>query len=135
MGWVEDKLEHLSSVVALEGERTRIEMAAGLADTLRGLRIDGARYRPIVPNAVNDNAGGRLVGWSLRADGGDVTVTLHDGYSADADTVATVALAAGQSDTVTVMPAGVSYVDALYAEVTSTGAGVVAGALWIGAVD
>lgn len=135
MGWIEDKLEKVAAAVAAEGERTRLEIAAGLAETLRGLRIDGARYRPIIPNAVNDNAAGRLVGWSLRADDGPVVVTLHDGLSADADPIATIALAADTSDTATIMPAGVSYVDGLYAEVTTANGGTVAGALWIGAVD
>lgn len=134
MGWVEDTLERLASTVALEGEKTRLEMAAGLAETQRGLRIDGARARQVVPNAVNDVAGGRLVGWSVRAVGGDVTLTFHDGHDAGGDVIAATAdLAAGASETHTAMPAGVSYVEALYIEVTGTG--TVTGAVWIGAVD
>lgn len=133
MGWVEDKIEHLAGTVALESERTRLELAEAFAQTQRGLRVDGALSRPIVPNAVNYGSGRRLVGWSLRATGGDVVVTLHDGHDASGDVIGTVCLADGQSETVTVMPAGVSFVEALYVE--TAGAGAPVGALWIGAVD
>lgn len=133
MGWVEDKIEHIAAAVSLEAERTRLEVAQAFAQTQRGLRIDGALARPIIPNAMNYLGGRRLVGWSVRAAGGDVTITLRDGHDASGEVIGTIALVAGQSETVTVMPAGVSFAEGLY--VASTGAGAPVGALWIGAVD
>jgi hypothetical protein len=135
VGWVEDKIEHLAATVALEGERTRAELATAFAQTQRGLRVDGALARPIVPNAVNYNSGRRLVGWSLRASAGDVVINLRDGHDAGGDVIGSIALAAGQSQTKTLMPAGVAFVEGLYVEATGAGAAAVVGALWIGAVD
>jgi hypothetical protein len=132
VGFIEDKIEHIASAVSLEGERTRIAMAAGLAETQRGLRIDGALARPFVPNAININGGGRLVGWSARAVGGAATVTFHDGRGTDGDVIATVGLAGdGSSSQQWTGPQGVSFAEALFVEVTGT----VVGASWVGAVD
>lgn len=136
MSWVEDKTAHIATAVALEGERTRLALAAGLAETQRGLRIDGALARPLLPNAVNYAAGGRLVGFSLRAvaGGGDCIVNLYDGTAPDANRyLATVDLNDGTSTTVPLPVSGVSFVDGLYVEVT--GGGTPVGAEWIGAVD
>lgn len=136
MGWIETKIEEkfaeLAGAVALEGERTRDEMAAGLAQTIRGQRITGARPRQLSPNAANATIGGRLVGWSVRATGGTVALTLHDGHDAAGDVIGvTPLLADGQAVTHTTMPAGVSFAEALYVEVTGTGTAV--GALWFAA--
>lgn len=132
MGRTEDLVEHVSAMFALEGAKLRAEMQAGLSDFQRGLRVTGAAYRPLLPNAVIYNGSRRLVGWSVRAVGGAATVTFHDGRNADADAIATFALAAdGSSDTHWFGPAGVSFVEALYVEVTGT----VTGAVWTGAVD
>lgn len=132
MGWVEDKLGHLAQAIADEGERTRLAMAAGLEETRRGLRVDGAASRPVSPNAINVNAAGRLAGWSLRSAGGNVIV-LHDGADTSGDVLAVINLADQQSETRWLLPAGVSFVQSLYVEVT--GAGTLTGALWRGAVD
>lgn len=133
MGWAEQKIEHLGAMVSLEAERTRLAMAAGLAATQRGLRIDGALARPIIANSLNYTAGGRLVGWSLQATGGPARVLIHDGRSPDTDVVAVLNLADQGTATQWMGPAGVSFAEALYVE--CTGAGVLTGALWIGAVD
>lgn len=130
---IEKKVEDLAAAVVVQGEQTRAELVSGLAETKRGLRIDGAASKPFRANNVNYHTGRRLVGWSLRAAGGAVVVTFRDGLTADAEPIGAVCLADGQSETVTAMPAGVTFVDALYAEVT--GAGTVVGAVWLGAVD
>lgn len=133
MGWMERKLDEIASSVSLQGERTRLAFASGMAETLKGLRIKGARPRPIIPNAVNQASGGRLVGWSVRASGGDVTLTFRDGADVSGDPIGTAAITNGTSSTHPLMPAGISFVSSLFVEVT--GAGTPVGAVWIGAVD
>ena len=140
MGWVEDKLEHVAATVALEGARTRSEVAAGLAETQRGQRVDGAASRPL-PVAGGLVYGGtrRLVGWSAREAAGTnpVSVDLYDGADAGAvdpaRLVATFSLAAGASINHHAMPAGIAFVDGLFAVVTGTG--VLRGAVHTGAAD
>lgn len=140
MGWIETKLEHLAATVALEGDRTRAEVAAGLAETQRGMRVDGAAYRPL-PVAGGLVYGGtrRLVGWAARETGGTnpVSVDLYDGGDAGAvdpsRLVATFTVPAGGAVTFNAMPAGISFGEGLFAVVTGTGA--LRGALHIGAVD
>lgn len=138
MSWLEEKLEgtlgRLISTVENEGTRTRAALSAALEATERGLRLQGALPRPITPNAVNYAGAGRLVGWSIRAAGGEVVLDFYDGPGADpARYVGSLDLAAGTSQTVPMMPGGVSITEQLY--VAASGAGTPAGALWIGAVD
>jgi hypothetical protein len=134
VGSFEDKLEHFAATVALEGQRTREAFEAGLSEFVRGQRVTGAIRRPIrsTPGQVY-NVGGRLVGWSVRAAGGAVTVDLYDGRDTSGDVLASISLAAGQSDAQTMMPAGITFADGVYADVQ--GAGQLVGAVWIGAVD
>lgn len=140
MGWVENKLQEIAATVALENELTRTALSAGLAETQRGMRIDGAAYRPLPP------AGGlvyggtrRLVGWAARETGGvnSVSVDLYDGGNAGAvdpgRLVASFTVPAGGSVGFNAMPAGVSFGEGLFAVVTGTGS--LQGALHIGAVD
>jgi hypothetical protein len=134
MGFVDDKIAAVAAQVTLESERTRTELADQFSQTVRGLRIDGALPRPFRTNAENYTAAGRLVGWSLRASGADATITFRDGHNTDADPIATVVIPAGKSDTTSAPGSGVSFVDALYAEV-APGSGTIVGAVWIGAVD
>ena len=140
MGWVEDKLEHVAATVALEADRTRAQLAAGLAETQRGMRVDGAAYRPLPPaGGVVYGGSRRLVGWTARETGGTnpVSVDLYDGGDAGAvdpmRLVATFTVPAGLSISHHAMPAGVAFVDGLFAVVSGTG--VLRGALHIGAVD
>jgi hypothetical protein len=133
VSWAEKKLAEIGAAVADEGDRTRMEMAAALAQTVRGLRINGARPRPITPNAVNVGAGGRLVGWSLLATGGPVRILLHDGGAASADLIAVIDLADQENQSQWMGPGGIAFAEALYVE--CTGAGTLTGALHIGAVD
>jgi hypothetical protein len=140
VGFIEKKLEHIAEAVALEGDRTRAQVAAGLAESQRAQRVDGAAYRPL-PIAGGLVYGGsrRLVGWSARETGGTnpVSVDLYDGVDAGAvdpaRLVATFTAPAGLSASHHPMPAGVAFVDGLFAVVSGTG--VLRGAVHLGAVD
>jgi hypothetical protein len=131
VGYVDDKLGHLATTVALEAQRTREAFALGQAETKDALRVTGARATPFRP--VVTSAGGRLVGWSLLAGGAATTVVFHDGADAGGDVVAVVAIPAGASATHALPAPGVSFVHGLFAEVTA--GAVVAGAVWLGSVD
>lgn len=137
MGWIEEKvekrLEGIGAAVALEAQKTRVEMSAAFAQTQRGLVIQGARPRPVVRNAINNNGGGRVVGWSLQATGGPVRVLLHDSTDASGDVVAVIDLVDQENQTQWLGPGGISFVDALYVE--CTGAGTLVGSTYLGAVD
>lgn len=132
MGYLEDKLEHFAATVALEGQRTREAFEAGLSEFVRGQRVTGAIRRPMKAGQLY-TVGGRLVGWSVRAVTGSGTVDLYDGHDTSGDILASIALAAGGSDAATMMPAGITFADGLYADVQ--GGPVLLGAVWIGAVD
>jgi hypothetical protein len=64
--------------------------------------------------------GGRLVGWSVRADGGTVQINFRDGR-ADGDVIAVTPLLAAGATRTSAMPAGVAFAEGLYVEVTGTG--------------
>lgn len=130
MGYVDEKLAHLATTVALEAQRTREAFAAGQQETKDALRVTGARATPFRPTVTS--AAGRLVGWSLLAGAAAATVVLHDGQTADGDVVAVVAIPANASTNHAIPGAGVSFVHGLFAEVTG---GPVSGAVWLGAVD
>lgn len=133
MGHLEDKLEHFVATVALESERTRLAFAAGLSEFVRGQRVTGAIRRDLRGRGKLYTVAGALVGWSVRAVGGAVTIDLYDGHDNTGDLLASISLAAGASDAQTMMPAGVTFADGIFADVQ--GAGTVLGAVWIGAVD
>jgi hypothetical protein len=131
VGIVEDKLKHVVDTVLLEGDRTRAAMSAGLAETQRGLRVDGAAYKPVAENRLNYNGSRQLLGWSLRAATADVVVTLHDGRDTSGDVIAAFTVqTAGPGSTVGLPGAGVSFVEGLYVETTTAGGGTLTGALW-----
>lgn len=135
MGWLEDKIEaklaEVGAAVALEGDKTRAGIADAFADTIKGQRIKGARPRPISLNAANATSGGQLVGWSVRAVGGPLTLTFRDGDAGGDVIAAPSTLADGQTTTHPLTAAGISFVQNLYVEATGTGAAV--GALWFAA--
>lgn len=137
MGW-EDKvgeaLGPLVTAITEDGEKTRLALAQAMAESVRGTRIDGALPKPVFANAQAYAAGGRLVGWSVRASGGEVILDLYDGPAADPSRyLGAIDLASGASQTVWMGPGGVSFVDGLY--VAASGAGTPLGSVWIGAVD
>lgn len=131
MAWLADRI---ADVVGAEGARVRAELAAGLQQTVNGLRVTAGRPAPFLPNALNSTARGRLVGWSLRETAGNpATVTLYAARDAgDPNTVlAVIPLTANAGATLLPGSPGVSFGDGLYAAVS----GAVTGALYFGAVD
>lgn len=131
-----DLLEHIAGAFALEGERIRDELRAGMAATDRGNRIDGARYRPL-PTYANQptwNGPARLVGWSLYARGQAARMVVHDGHDSSGDVVAVVDLASLEHDSQWFGPSGVSLTEAVYLEVIGDALNVT-GAVYLGAVD
>jgi hypothetical protein len=129
MAWLADRI---ADTVAQEGARVRAELAAGLAQTVNGLRVTAGRPQPLLPNALNSTARGRLVGWSLRETAGSpATVTVYNGRDTGADVLAVIPLAANAGASVLPGSPGVSFGDGLFVAVT----GAVVGALYFGAVD
>jgi hypothetical protein len=126
-------VEKVAERVALEGEKIRDEVRAGLKETRDTLRVAGARYAPIYPNSVAASSGGRLVGWSIRETAGAAAVvTVYSGRDVYGDVIATVSLAAnGSSVHFPGGGSGVSFGDGAYVAVT----GAVVGSLYFGAVD
>lgn len=128
-------LERIAEAVTTAGETVRSEIQAGLAQTRNGLTVRAAALRPVYPNTVTNAGTGRLIGWSLRETSGTnpVVVTLYDSRDNSGDVVAQVSLAAGAVSNHGLPGAGVSFGEALFAEVT--GAGTVRGPVYLGAVD
>lgn len=131
-----EKLVDVLSRLESSLERDRDLIAASLAETQNAVRLRGARALP-APGAGGRpllwSGSGRLVGWSLTATGGPVTVTLTDSRDGAGDPIASIAIADGGDSTVWAGPGGVSFGEGLFA--TVTGAGTLGGAFWIGAVD
>lgn len=119
----------------LELEHLRTDLSAGLQSFKDGIRLRGARPVDVGPTGTKaaSRGTGRLVGWSLRAVGGALTVTLRDDRGEGGDTLATIALAADASESVWLGPGGVSYGEGV--NVVVAGAGTLEGAVWLGAVD
>lgn len=116
----------------LELQRMSAELQAGLAQSHAGNRLTGAR--PVdVTRRLAWGGPGRLVGWSIRADVGAVTLTLRNGRDSTGEVLGTVELATDQSHTVWMGPGGVDFGEALFLDVT--GAGTLVGAVYLGAVD
>lgn len=130
-GWVERIANRLGELMALQEERTRAQIAAGLTETRNALRLRGARSEPLTSSRLVSGGNARLVGWSLLATD-EVTVTFFDGRSdAMGDQLAAVAIPAGGSSNVAMPGGGVSITEGCYAVVT----GAVTGAVYLGAVD
>ena len=134
----EDALAAAISAIPLELSRIKSELREGLTEYHNGIALQGARYVKVGSGGGRSLAcagSGRLVGWSLRAITGAVTVTFADSRDNSGDIFATIELAAGASDTRWFGPGGVSFGDGLYVQVSTTTSGVIQGAVWLGAVD
>lgn len=135
MGYVEKHLEHLAATFALEQQLTRSSLEALFQQSIRGNRITGAAYRPLLAG-VTYAGSGRLLGVSARETSGQaLSVDLYDAGGAGsaseaARLVATFELPAGGSVLLSLPGDGVAIVDGLYAVLT--GSGAVLGALWVG---
>jgi len=117
-------------------ERQREGLRAALVETNNAIRLRAAR--PVNVSSAGGRvliwAGpGRLVGWSLRATTNDVTVDLRDSRDDAGDPIASVVIPTGQSRELWAGPGGVSFGEGLYLD--ATGAGVLTGSVWLGAVD
>lgn len=134
---IEQRIAEATNPLLLELERVRTELATGLQEFHQGTRLQGARYVGVGAGGRTMAWGGqgRLVGWSLRATGGSVTVVLRDSRTDSGDILAMVELAAEASETIWLGPGGVSFVEGLYVEALSDDGGVLQGAVWLGAVD
>jgi hypothetical protein len=107
--------------------------------TLMSVREQGA-HRVTFPNGTAatshqqgqrpTTAPNRLLGWSIRETTGlaPATVIFRDGHDIAGDEVASVTLAAGESDR-DIFPFGISLIDGLYIDCTT---GAVAGAVYLG---
>lgn len=133
MSTTEKIADRLGELFALQGERIRATIAAGLVETKNALRLRGARVVGVIPNAPLVPAACRLVGWSLRAgSGGPAVLALYDAREAFGEPVAVVTIPADGTDNHSFPGGGVSITEALFFAVTS---GTVAGSLYLGAVD
>lgn len=133
MSKIEEKLtEALAHIVTAVTQQTA-KLEAGLAEFQNGNRLTGARPIPAGYRAMANNGPGRLVGWSVFADGGTVELHIRDGRDADADPIASLNLADGESSTVWMGPGGVSFGEALFLD--RSGTGTLAGSIYLGAVD
>lgn len=137
MSIAETIADKLGELFALQEERTRAQIDAGLIQTRNALRLQGARTVTLNGNAGTQSvwAGpGRLVGWSVLAGASPVTVSIYDGRPdsyTTADLVAVFALTAGQSAN-HAGGGGVSITEACTVVVAG---GTVTGAIHLGAKD
>ncbi len=131
-GFAERIANRLGELFALQEERTRAQIAAGLIETRNALRLQGARSESLDRSRQVSGGNARLVGWSLRAAGGAATVTLHDGrVESLGDVLASVGLAADGASSTEWLGGGVSITEGCYAVVT----GNVSGAIYLGGQD
>lgn len=136
MGAVRKNLEAAVAGTQMAVEQMHSELQAGLTQFIGGQVVDGARYVDVSSRDVAQNGRSRLVGWSLRAKGGAVAVTLRHGTNSSGDIVAVIDLdpAAGRvSQTHSLTGPGVSCPNGLFVE--RSGAGTIEGAVHLGAVD
>lgn len=124
--------------IPLHLEQVRSELAVGLQTFHNGNRLQGARAVQVGVTGASTLAwagAGRLVGWSLRATGGAVTVMIRDARTAADDFLACIELADSASETIWLGEGGVSFGEGVYVQATAAGAGVIQGAVYLGAVD
>ncbi len=115
MSITERLFDKLGDRLVAQAEMSRAQLAAGLTETTNGLRVTGARNRPLPARGSQLMWGGsgRLGGWSIRAQT-DLTLTLHDGRDPSDDTLAVLELTAGQTDTRWFGAGGITFGEALY---------------------
>jgi hypothetical protein len=110
------------------------ELSAGLSESHNARPVDAARYLPAGGRKLAWGAPGRLVGWSVHAVDGPVTVYLRDGRDESSEEFAIVDLVEGETNAQWFGPGGVAFTEALYAH-QAAGGGRLVGSWWIGAVD
>lgn len=133
---IQEQLVNVLERVSTTLDRQHAAFQAAAAETANANRLRAARACPAPGDGGRPLlwAGpARLVGWSLHAVGGDVVVTVTDSRDGTGDSVASIALIQGQSQAAWFGPGGISAGEGLFADVS--GAGTLAGAFWLGAVD
>jgi len=127
--------------IPLELERVSAELREGLGQFQGTTRLQAARVVPVGAAGGRDLAAageGRLLGWSLRATDGHVTVALRDSRGPFGDLIGYVDLPATATvpatDTRWFGPGGVSFTEGVFAEIVTT-AGTCQGVVYLGAVD
>lgn len=143
MSTVEKMADRVGELFALQGDQLRAEIAAAMQATTNALKMRGA-----IPKTPPAGAGsalllaapGVLMGWTLRnsAGVGNVTLNLWDSRDtsgqADRQLVGTCSIGASsdwQQAEAWFGPGGVSFGDALTAEVLATGGGLLAGVVYL----
>jgi hypothetical protein len=130
-GWIERLANRLGELMALQEERVRSQIAAGLVETRNAVRLQGSRSEMLTASRRLSGGDARLVGWSIRADSGPASVTFYDGSAESlGDVLAVVDLIDAESETQH-LGGGVSITNGCYAQVVGT----VTGAVYFGAKD
>lgn len=131
---ISDKIAEKIAEALLEVEKHTAEVAVGLAQWQNGNRLTGARPLSASAHPRLYGGSGRLVGWSLFASGGPVTVLVRDSrVTGDGDVLAAFSLVDGEDAQQWMGPGGISFGEGIFLE--KTGAGALVGSVWIGAVD
>lgn len=135
-----DQLVAAIEAIPLQFARMQAELTQGLQESHNGQLLLGARPLQVGATGANTLAWagpGRLVGWSVRATGGAMTVLIRDARSDSGDILAAIELAAGQAQTIWLGPGGVSFGEGIYVQAVQAvpGNGAIQGAVYLGAVD
>lgn len=135
-----DQLIAAIEAIPVQFARMQDELAAGLQEFHNGQELRAARPLQIGATGANTLAWAgpaRLVGWSVRATDGPMTVLLRDARSDSGDILAAIELAAGQSQTVWLGPGGVSAGEGIYVQAVQAvpATGAIQGAIYLGSVD
>jgi hypothetical protein len=134
MGKIESKLEELVADGMLQLTQRTTELAAGMQQFHASNRLTGARAIAAGDRTLAWTGSCRLVGWSVMATGGPVTLLIRDSrYPGDGDVLAVVDLADGDTESRWMGPGGVTVGEALTLE--RAGAGRLVGSVYLGAVD
>ena len=133
-----DELVAAIAELPLAFERMGAELRVGLQAFHNGVPLQGARCVQVGATGSTTLAWagpGRLVGWSLRAVGGPVSVVIRDSRTSSGDILAVIELTENQAETRWLGASGVSFVEGVYVQAVAPGAGVIQGAVYLGAVD
>ncbi len=138
MSRTEERLTQLVAELPLALERAVSQAAAEVQLTHQAVPLQGARYVAVGATGAASLAwagAGRLLGWSLRATGGPVTVVLRDSRALSGEALAYVELDQDASETIWLGPSGVSFIEGVFVQAVAPGDGVIQGALYLGAAD
>lgn len=127
-----DRINDQVAEALLKVEQHSAEVASGLALFNNGQRLTAARPMNVTAKRVWGGSG-RLVGWSVKATGGPVTVLVRDSRDSEGQVLAVIDLLDTESETVSLGTAGVSFGEGIYLD--RSGAGTLIGSVWLGGHD